>query len=342
MWAVVNTTRYAAERTWVQDKNANKIWLVAVKITYDIFPDGSVQLAKEQLPVLVQGQHIGEPYQSSLRYESDLYGIKPGTDILLNGSAWQRYGQAAESVDVKMTVGSVAKQLRVFGDRYWEKGLSGISISTPQPFVSMPIIYERAYGGWDKAHEDPREHRVEGRNPIGTGFAIKAEHLVGKALPNIEYPHQLIDSWKDRPAPAGFSAIECHWSPRRELAGTYDEHWQKQRAPLWAEDFNPRYHHAAPIDQQSVHYLHGGETVELFNLTPTGHLTFKLPRVYLTFETKIGKQVIEHRGQLTSVTLEPDASRLIMVWQTALMRNSGIDDLDHTIVSEKTIVGAVA
>lgn len=342
MWAVINKTRYAAERTWVQDKDANKIWLVAVKVTYDILPDGSTQVAKEQLPVLIQGKHLGEPNQSSLCYEGDLYGVKTSTDILLNGSAWQRSGKPGEVVDVKLVVGNISKHLRVFGDRTWERGIAGIGLSSPMPFLSMPITYERAFGGWDKGAEDPREHRMENRNPIGTGFAIKAEHLLGKKAPNIEYPNQLISSWKDRPAPAGFLPIECHWSPRRELAGTYDERWQKQRAPLWAEDFNNRYHNAAPADQQSQGYLHGGETVELFNLTPNGYLTFKLPRIYPTFDTKIGKQTIEHRGQLTSITIEPDAARLIMVWQTALIRNTHIDDLDHTIVREKVISGVAA
>jgi len=342
MWAVVNTTRYAADRTWVQDKDANKIWLVAVKITYDIFPDGSLQLAKDQVPVLNQGQHVGEPNQSSLRYESDLYGVKPGTDILLNGSAWQRNEKPAAAVDVKMVVGNVTKHLRVTGDRYWQRSLTGLGISAPQPFLSMPITYERAFGGWDNAHEDPSQHRMESRNPLGTGFAVKAEHLINKALPNIEYPHSLINSWEDHPAPAGYLPIESHWSPRRELAGTYDEEWQKTRAPLWAVDFNPRYHHAAPIDQQSQQYLLGGEAVELFNLTRSGYMTFRLPRVYLTFETQIARKTISHRAQLTSVTIEPDASRLIMVWQTALLQNNHIDDLSHTIISEKKISGASA
>ena len=48
MWALDNSTPYAAERNWVLDKNAEKSWAVAVKATYDIGLDGTTRLAEEQ------------------------------------------------------------------------------------------------------------------------------------------------------------------------------------------------------------------------------------------------------------------------------------------------------
>ena len=338
MWAIINTTKYAAERTWVQDKDANKIWLVVVKATYDIHPDGSCALAKEQVAPLRMPEPSGEAGKSGLRYEGDLQGLKPGTDVLVRGSAWAPPGRLATEVGVGISVGPLNKRLKVFGDRRWDKVAGTLMSTSPEAFESMPIVYERAFGGWDKTPSDPAEHRLDSRNPVGTGFAVRAENCAGNFLPNVEYPDQLIGSWRDQPQPAGLNAIECHWSPRREWAGTYDEAWREKRFPLWAEDFDSRYHNCAPADQQVAGFLRGGEVVELQNLSPTGRMTFNLPRVYPFFETRIGPERIEHRAQLCTVILEPDASRLMMVWQTSLLCNHRVDDLDLTIVSEKRVI----
>jgi hypothetical protein len=339
MWMVKNNTPYAAERTWVQDKDGNKIWMVVVKATYDISPGGQTRLADAQELPLRLGRHFGEPYNSSLIYESDLNGLKPNTDVLVNGCAYAPSGKQVPNVDVQLAVGPIKKRLRVFGERVWESRLvGGPSISAPQAFESMPIRYERAFGGWDRAADYPKDHRLDARNPVGTAFAIKAAHCVGSSLPNVEYPNGLIGSWKDHPQPAGFGAIECHWSPRRELAGTYDERWQKERFPLWAQDFDSSYNNCAPADQQARGYLRGGESVELINFTPSGRLAFQLPKVYPFFETRFGRKKIEHRAKLCTVIIEPEHPRLIMAWQTSLMCNHEADELDMTIVSEKRMV----
>lgn len=336
MWIVSNKTRFAAERTWVQDKDANKIWLVAVKATYDILPDGTCGLSEQQVPVFRVGQPYGAPGESSLAYDADLLGLKPCTDVLIKGTAWAPAARQASFVDVQMRVGTIEKKLRVFGDRVWERGLGGgVTASGAIEFESMPIVYERAYGGWDKGADDPSDHRLEERNPVGTGFALRAEHCVDKNLPNVEYPDQLIGSWKDRPSPAGLNALECHWSPRRELAGTYDERWHQSRFPLWAEDFDPLYNNCAPGDQRADGFLKGGEPVDLINLTANGRLQFALPTAQLMFETRFGRQRIEHSANLAMVVLEPDLSRAILVWQTSLLCNHRVDDLDETVVAER-------
>ena len=182
-------------------------------------------------------------------------------------------------------------------------------------FDSMPIQYERAYGGWDRTPADPNDYRLDSRNPVGTGFASRSDSCIGMRLPNIEYPDQLISSWKDRPPPAGLNAVECHWSPRRELAGTYDDKWRKSRFPLLAEHSNPKYHNCAPADQQVQRYFRGGEVVELTNLSPSGRLAFQLPKIYPFFQTRFGRERVEHRAQLCTVIVEPEIPRVIMAWQ---------------------------
>jgi len=339
MWIVTNNTPYAADGTWIQDKDANQVWLVVLKATFDILVDGSTKRAAVQEPVLRMAQPSGDFGESSLIYDADLLGIKAGTDVLVNGQAWAPSGKAVEYVDVRLKIGSIDKNLRIFGDRKWVKGLSGrLSISSCESFTSMPITFERSFGGWDKSASDPVDHRLYSRNSVGTGFSLSEKSCMGKQLPNVEYINHLIGSWKDRPPPAGLNAVDSAWSPRRELAGTYDENWEKTRLPLWAEDFDPRYNNCAPADQQSIGFLKGGEKMSLLNLSKNGRLDFTLPRIYPFFRTRIGKERVEHRAQLCTVIVEPDISRVIMAWQTSLVCNHQVDELDETVVTQKRII----
>jgi hypothetical protein len=336
MWMLNNETPFAAERNWSLDKNAAKSWFVAVKATFTIAPNGTTALAEEQLPPLLAPEYRGEPGQSSVLYEADLAGPKRRTDVFLNGHAYAAPKPTATEVAVSLKVAGIAKQLVVVGNRRWEKGMLGLSLSKPEPFEKMPIVYERAFGGWDKKPEKVEDQRWEPRNPVGAGFAIRAEHLVGAPVANVEDPKQRIGSWKDRPQPAGYGAVASYWSPRQKYAGTYDENWLKNRLPLLAADFDERYYQAAPEDQQCTGFLRGGEPVELTGLTPDGRLAFTLPRVTLGFQTRFGTERIDHLGSLASIILEPDVPRVILVWQSLLpVPNRRVDYLDETIIFEK-------
>jgi hypothetical protein len=336
MWLVANQTPFAADHAWVVDKDGNKTWLVVVKATFDILPDGTCRLGGENDPVRQMAKAYGEFGFSSLRYDSDLLGVKPTTDILVVGDAMAPPGQRVTALDVALRVGSINKRLRVTGDRQWlESAFGGLSATAPKPFERMPVVYERAYGGWDRAASDPADHRLDDRNPVGTGFSLREKTCIGMALPNVEYPHQLIQAWTDRPAPAGFGAIDYSWSPRRQMAGTYDAKWVESRFPSWAVDFDPRYNNCAPHDQLPPTYLGGGERVQVFNMSPTGALTFTIPRLHFSFRTRFGNQRVDHDGQLCTVIVEPNVPRVLLAWQTALIRNRREDELDETLIVEK-------
>ena len=334
MWIVSNKTPYCAEGTWVQDRDANKVWLVVVKATFDIRADGSTCLSDNLIPALRMAEPVGVA-GASLTYESDLLGVKPCTDILVRGSAWVPGGRRRSSLDVELEAGPIKKCLRVFGDRVWKRGPMGLGISRAQEFESMPITYERAYGGWDRTPPDPADHRIESRNPVGTGFVSRKRHCVDVRLPNVEYRNQLISSWKHRPPPAGLNAVDCSWSPRRELAGSYDVEWRQNRFPLWAENFDQHYHNCAPRDQQAPGFLQGGEAFNLINLSREGRLAFVLPRLHLSFHTRFGRERVEQRAQLCTVIVEPDFPRVIVAWQTHLVCNHRTDELDETVVTEE-------
>ena len=258
MWVLQNNTPFAAERTWVRDKNGAEVWLVAVKGTFTVNQDGSLRLADEQEEVNLAPKFRGDPATSSLLYETDLPHIKKNTDVLIEGHAYAPGGKPVKRIDVAFKIGKIQKRLQVTGDRVWKRSLLGVAPSHPQPFVKIPLIYERSFGGADLSSKNPKNHDWDLRNPVGCGFDKKASRLIGKPVPNIEYPSSQVGSWKRNSRAAGFGPIAGHWSPRRELTGTYDENWEKNRQPLLPEDFDERYYQCAPEDQQAKGYLRGG------------------------------------------------------------------------------------
>lgn len=338
MWIVTNRTPYVADASWLQDKDANKIWAVALKATFDVAADGSVRLAETQMPVLKLAQPNGEFGASSPAYAGDFEGLKPTTDILVKGSAWAPRGRPTKVVDIKLEAGPLRKHLRVHGNRRWQRGIIGPAASGAEPFESMPVQYEKAFGGWDRADPDPTHHRLDARNSVGVGFYLSAAHALGGLLPNVESAAEQIEQWDDRPTPAGLNGIDLSWSPRREWAGTYDEAWRRQRFPLWALDYDPRHASAAPVDQRTAEFWRGGESMRVAGMTVQGDFNVTLPRIYPFFRTRFGRQWKEHRGRLVSVIVEPDVRRVIMVWQSHLVCNRRVDELDETVVSEKQMV----
>jgi hypothetical protein len=338
MWQIDNSTPFAAERTWTRGLDGAEIWLVAVKCTFDIKPDGTTEVAVNQPPVTMAPEYTdpAAPARSSLKYDMDLMRTKTTTDVLVLGHAYAADGVPVTHLEVGFRVGPLAKRLRVTGDRVWRGG----SMSAPESFTKMPIVYERAYGGVDPATRDTSSPQWDARNPLGTGFAVSASGTDGMRLPNIEYPEQLVGDWKDRPVPAGFGPVCAHWQPRAQFAGTYDHKWQQDRLPLLPADFDDRYYQCAPFDQQTAQYLKGGEPAVLLNLTPDGELRFQLPRVFLGFETFFltGERKVHDKASLHTVIIEPDVPRVSLVWHTALPCHPKVYKLDRTRIIEKEVL----
>lgn len=332
MWAITNKTSYTAERTWSRDKNGAHQWIVVVTATFDIGQNGAMRLADAQVPPLLMPEHYGEPASSSLRYEADLVSEKPTTDVLVNAHAYAPGGKPTGTVPVALRVGTMTKELRVHGSRVFYRGVLNTAISDPAHFVDRPIRYEWAYGGTDTHDPNPLHHGMDPRNPVGMGFSVRERHRIEQPAWSIEYP-------QGEPAkmgPAGFGPIASHWSPRLELAGTYDREWEQKRKPLLPLDYDERFVLCAPVDQRPPRYLRGGEPVALVNLTPQGVLRFTLPKVFLTFTTRIGRRVEEHQGNLATVLIEPCQMRVILSWQSSLsVRPTDVDYLDETLIRER-------
>lgn len=331
MWLLRNRTRYAAERNWIRDERGVHWYLIAVRGTFTVGADGRASLDEEQSPPVLVPEYSGAPGASSLRHDSDLLERKPGTDVVVLGSAHAPRGRPATTVLVALRVGSLEKQLLVYGDRMYQQGATGLTTTAPQPFVKQAIEYEAAFGGRDTSDPDPRRHRLDERNPIGRGFARSAARK-DELAHCIEYP----DGAPASRGPAGFGPVDRAWLPRRALAGTFDGKWIESRQPLLPEDYDPRFAMCAPADQQLSTPLAGGEHIGIFNMTPDGALAFELPRVALRFLTTIRGRRHEHHAQISMVAVEPCERRFFVSWQSALrVGGPDVDFVSTTDITEQ-------
>ena len=273
--------------------------------------------AEEQVPPVLADEHHGDPAASSIRVPSDMSLVKPATDVLLLGTAFAPRGRPAEWMDVTVSVGRLRKIVRVFGDRFWRSGAGGHAATAPRPFERVPLVWERAYGGTDQARDQPRG---EARNPVGAGFRAPdgEKPLDGLPLPNLEDPYDPVRSWKQQATPAAFAPVAPAWEPRRSRAGTYDEAWQKGRAPYLPKDFDPAFFQLAPDGLVASGYLQGGERVEVTGATPDGGLRFRLPVLRVEVDYRVDDRTETRPANLDTVLIEPDHRRVILVWRTVL------------------------
>lgn len=330
MWALSNHTPYKTERVFVRDVDGTEIWIVVVRGTFTFRRGHPIQLAEQQDEVRSVPEYIGMPGRSSLRYDTDLVRVKPGTDVLVHGRAYAPQGRAVPFVDVSLALGGLRKQIRVLGPRTWRRTPQGLVPETPRRFEVCDIVYEKAFGG-TQFEPGCTPLAFDARNPVGCGLYAQE----GQFAPNIEYPDAPIRSPAPNNKPAGLGPIPCTWMPRAAFAGTFDEEWKSQRQPLLPRDFNDLYYQCAPADQRIDGYVRGGEEVVLHNLTPGGALQFRMPDIVLGFTTRFNQGVKHHRSQIHTVIIEPEKERLIVVWQTALPCHHTLYSLRETIVFEK-------
>lgn len=289
---------------------------VVLTATYDIAPDGALSLTDPQPPVVVADAFAGDAGASSMTCACELTPEKPGTDVLLTGSAIARRPRT-RAMDVRLCVGTIEKVVRVFGTRRWKRRLGRASIEGPEPFDEVPLVYELAFGGVDDSPKDEKRHAAEPHNPIGRGFRAERSQLEwnGTELPQIEDPSDLITSPTQRVAPAGFGPICRHWLPRLAHAGTYDDAWVSGRLPLLPVDFDARFHQAAPEDLIATARLSGGEPVEITGCTREGVLTTALPTRAPAIEIRVAERSETPPVALDTVHIDTRARTLRIVWK---------------------------
>src|SRR5690348_9981620 len=118
MLQIKNSTSLAASLMLLPDLSGVDTLFGVVKGTFNLGP--RLALADEQVPVAMADDHYGDASKTSIRAPSDIGLGKPGTDVVLIGSAWSSDGRPTWQTDVTLSVGAVSKTVRVFGDRVWD------------------------------------------------------------------------------------------------------------------------------------------------------------------------------------------------------------------------------
>ena len=313
-----NTTGMPAEVCVSTDKDGRDYCVCVVKGTFDVDERGETRLAEHQAPFVYSDVHYGDPGTTSIRYECDFAPFKPRIDIIINGQATSPDERPVRELLVGVKVGNIYKIIKVVGDRRWENGLSGLRPSAPKPFRSMPLVYERAFGGSDFSHSDPKHHGAELRNPIGVGYRKHPDARAaaeGLPLPNLEDPRQPLQRWTDKGLPIGCGVVGRGWQPRISHAGTYGERWLNERFPFLPEDFDELYFQSAPVDQQSDSPI-DGETVWCKNLSPAGFLRFETPKREFPVTFRFRDRDEQATPKLDTLIVEAEHHRCFLVWRT--------------------------
>ena len=336
---VENHSPFAFEPLYLVDEELRPLIVPIVKATFTIGKDGRLARAEEQVQLNTGGEYWGKnPETSSFKYEPEVAFTKPATDVVLIGHAYAP-NRGTTEMRVSLSVGPVTKEAVVFGDRLGSKTAGFFTTTRPAPFERIPLIYERAFGGWDRSHADPAKHTYEPRNPVGTGFTSPDAAVKELRLPNIEDPRAPFKSLGDRPAPMGFGFVAPHWQPRAALAGTYDEAWQKGRSPLLARDFDRKHLNAASPGLVTQSHLRGDEPVSAVGMTPEGKWSFSLPGVP---PPKVRVALVDGADQeialaLDTVIIEPDDRRVMLIWRGALILRTGPHDVGTVVVLGETV-----
>lgn len=318
-----NKTPFAAKIALFPNEQGIDTLYLIVKASFNIGKDWT--LCDKQVPPVEADVYLNEPNDSSIKAASDMHIGKSATDIVMLGKACVKDRQLVQQLDVNLSVGKVSKTIRVFGNRQWNNGL----ISQAEPFKTMALIYEKAYGGEDNTKTD--EPETYEKNPLGLGFNKhrSIQEMDGQSLPNLEDPNNLIADYKDAPIPACFAFSSPAWQPRVKFAGTYDEKWENHRAPFLPDDFNKRFCNSAHEDLVYPGFLQGGESVEITNMHPAGTLRCKLPTITLSSKIEIRDEVFQPKFNLETLLIEPNLLQLSMTWRAAFQCNKKALKIDN-------------
>lgn len=247
-----------------KDGNGADILHILAKRTYDIRPTGQCSVATMHVPLQFDEMGYDRKGQGGVappRTESDVMcNAKPGTDVVVQGKAHvigapRSMAEVGVAILTTLTTADEARRrtqrIRVYGDRKVQfLSNSQVRFSPPEPFESMDISYDRAYGGQDiwatKTHPDPlvpfmKKYSSHGgeptskyaypRNPAGRGFLVypNEEAFAELKLPNLENPNDLLTperlclldpgNWHLAPIPAAFDWISVSWFPRTAFLG---------------------------------------------------------------------------------------------------------------------------
>jgi hypothetical protein len=204
---------------------------VIAKASFQMVPGAAVTRIEPE-GILEAEVHYGSP-AGSVRFPSDRAPYRPRADVLFTGSAHAPPGTTVKSLLIRLAVFS--------GGLTLDKTLM---VEDPGGFQTMPVVYERAFGGPGFAD-----------NPAGVG-----------ATPGSAAPSIIVRAQPQRPG--SFGPIAEAWPARARLLGSLPRAALSGPVVELPADFDWSYFQAALPDQR-LDFLNGEEMIVLEGLHPT-------------------------------------------------------------------------
>jgi hypothetical protein len=222
----------AAAVTW-RDAGGRLFCTLVAKASYELAP-GMCPPLPEPVAIQAEDQHGDEDPQRSVVVPSDLAPFKAAAEVVVVGSAFAPGGLPAQSVNLRVAVGSVDKTVAAWAPR--RRRADGTIEELPRQ-VRFSLRHEHAAGGPDTdnpAGIDPRRADARGRRALPELLPVGFE---------LKRPDQVIPT-------VGLGPLGAGWRPRMGYLGDQDEAWLRgpREAPL-PPGFPPRFFQAAPMDQ---------------------------------------------------------------------------------------------
>jgi hypothetical protein len=222
--------RVSAAAVFWRAQGRTRVTIVA-RATFSLRADGPAEILAPR-PIEREDRQFGDHPARSVEAANDLAPWRARCDVTFLGNAYAPGGQPATATSVRLALyrdgrALIDKTLHVYGDRVGE---------TIKPFVTMPLVYERAQGGLGSA-----------ANPVG----VEAPNVVDPSDPS---------------RPAGFGPIARAWPARKRLLKDVNREALSGPLLLVPEGFPWDYYQAAPLDQR-VDPLAGGEWIVLDGLS---------------------------------------------------------------------------
>lgn len=205
------------------------------KATFALKPGQAATITAPEPPSMADRPWHRET--QSIGIPTDLVPIKRNVDVLLIGHAYAPQRIAVPSLTVGLSFGTINKSVLVTGDRSW---LPDGTCPDPDPFVRMPLCWDRAAGGpstW---------------NPLGIPVGARIDPQMRPRIPNLLPRGFVVQNSTHLIPTVGFGAIAPHWPGRANYVRKWASSWDHSK---WSEsvlpqDLDTAYFNAAPADQQ--------------------------------------------------------------------------------------------
>ena len=257
---------------------------------------------------------------------------KAAGEFVAYGAAFCPAGFTEQPISVRIRLGTLEKQLAVFGNR--TINIAG-SIRQPSTFIRMPITAANAFGG--EGYE---------KNPLGKGVTpiTNETGLTEWPMPNVELPNKLMIKQSDQLDPAGFWALQQAAPQRKQHLGPFDDAWIKHRWPHLPIATGPAFFQSAPADQQLKDFFKGDERIVIHNMHPQYDvIESALPglraRVFVERLMQNGElQFTEYTSRAETVWLFPESLTGMILFRTTLpTSDSDADDLLHVYAAFESL-----